>query len=320
MYPTYQEVVAMKERLVRFDWAMKKLLRNKANFEILEGFISELLLQDVKIQNILESEGNRQSADDKYNRVDLLTEIDGCELVLIELQVEGQYDYFHRMLYGTSKLITDYMDSGFSYDKVRKIVSINIVYFDLGHGEDYVYKGLTDFRGIHTNDLLNLSVMQKKEFIHLKIVSDIFPEYYILKVNGFNDVAKNSLDEWMFFLKNSEIKSEFKAKGLCKAAVVLDIMKLSKKDRAEYESYIEDRRVTESSVKTSWIEGKLEGKLEGKFEGKLEGKVEIALEMIKDGESNDRISKYTGLTDEQIDGLRMKNKLGITQDKTLKVS
>ena len=101
----------MKERLVRFDWAMKKLLRNKANFEILEGFLSELLLQDVKIQNILESEGNRQSADDKYNRVDLLTEIDGSELVLIELQVEGQYDYFHRMLYGTAKLITDYMDN-----------------------------------------------------------------------------------------------------------------------------------------------------------------------------------------------------------------
>ena len=107
----------MKERLVRFDWAIKRLLRNKANFEILEGFLSELLLQDVKIQSILESESNKQTADDKYNRVDLLTEIDGTELVLIELQVEGQYDYFHRMLYGTSKLITDYMDSGFSYNR-----------------------------------------------------------------------------------------------------------------------------------------------------------------------------------------------------------
>lgn len=290
----------MKERLVRFDWAMKKLLRNKANFEILEGFLSELLLRDVKIQSILESESNKQSVDDKYNRVDLLTEIDGNELILIELQVEGQYDYFHRMLYGTSKLITDYMDAGFSYEKVRKILSINIVYFDLGHGEDYVYKGITDFRGIHTNDLLNLSVMQKKEFINLKTVSDIFPEYYILKVNGFNDIAKNNLDEWIYFLKNSEIKSEFKAKGLSKASVVLDIMKLSKKDRAEYESYIEDRRVTESSVKTSWIEGKVEGRVEGKSERNIE----ITLEMIKDGEANDKIRNYTGLTDDEIEKLR----------------
>ena len=76
----------------------------------------------------------------------------------------------------------------------------------------------------------------------------------------------------------------------------MDIMKLSKEDRAEYESYIEDRRVTESSVKTSWIEGKLEGK--------LEGNTEIALEMIKDGESNDKIWKYTGLTDDEIERLR----------------
>ena len=61
----------MKDRLVRFDWAMKKLLRNKANFEILEGFLSELLLQDVKIQNILESESNKQSEDDKYVNIRL---------------------------------------------------------------------------------------------------------------------------------------------------------------------------------------------------------------------------------------------------------
>ena len=30
-------------KLITFDWAMKRLLRSKANFEILEGFLSELL-------------------------------------------------------------------------------------------------------------------------------------------------------------------------------------------------------------------------------------------------------------------------------------
>jgi predicted transposase/invertase (TIGR01784 family) len=299
----------MKERLVRFDWAMKKLLRNKANFEILEGFLSVLICRDVVIQNILESESNKQSEDDKYNRVDLLTEIDSGELVLVELQVGGQYDYFHRMLYGTSKLITENMDSGFSYDKVRKVLSINIVYFDLGHGEDYVYKGVTDFRGIHKNDLLNLSTLQKEKLSNLEHVSEVFPEYYILKVNGFNDLAKDSLDEWIYFLKNSEIKSEFKAKGLEKAAVELDILKLSKEDREEYQSYIEDQRVLESSIRTSWFEGEIKGRETGVAigveKGKLERNTEIALEMIKDGESNDKIRKYTGLTDEEIERLRM---------------
>jgi predicted transposase/invertase (TIGR01784 family) len=127
----------------------------------------------------LTSEGKKQSEDDKYNRVDLLTEIESGELVVIELQVGGQYDYFHRMLCGSSKLITNHMDTGFSYDKVRKIISVNIVYFDLGHGEDYVYKGIIDFRGIHKNDLLQLSALQKNKLRNLSHVAEIFPEYFI---------------------------------------------------------------------------------------------------------------------------------------------
>jgi hypothetical protein len=41
---------------IRFDWAIKRLLRNKANFGIPEGFLSELLGEDIKIDSILESE------------------------------------------------------------------------------------------------------------------------------------------------------------------------------------------------------------------------------------------------------------------------
>ena len=62
----------MSKRLIRFDWAVKKLLRNKANFVVLEGFLSELLFDDIKIQKILESESNQETENDKYNRVDIL--------------------------------------------------------------------------------------------------------------------------------------------------------------------------------------------------------------------------------------------------------
>ena len=287
----------MKNRLVSFDWALKRLLRNKANFEILEGFFSELLRRDIKIHNILESEGNKQTDDDKYNRVDLLAEADGGELLLIELQVEGQYDYFHRMLYGAGKLITDFMAAGFEYRQVRKVISINIVYFDLGQGEDYVYKGVTEFKGIHKNDLLKLSANQKKNLPEIGNVSDIYPEYYILKVNEFDDHARDSLDEWVYFLKNSEIRQEFSAKGLQKAAAELEIMKLPEEERGAYERYVEDRRSSESSIKTSWLEGHEKGIAQGIEQEKLT----IAMEMIKDGESIEKIRKYTGLPDDVIE-------------------
>ncbi|MEI6206633.1 MAG: Rpn family recombination-promoting nuclease/putative transposase [Desulfuromonadales bacterium] len=285
----------MKNQLVRFDWALKKLLRNKANFEILEGFISELLKQDVRIEKILESESNKETSDDKYNRVDLLTVIGTNELVLIELQVEGQFDYFHRMLYGCSKLITEYMTAGSDYHLVRKVISINIVYFDLGQGKDYVYRGITEFTGIHNHDLLQLSAFQKKNLPELQHVSAIFPEYYILKVNEFNDYARDTLDEWIYFLKNSEIKDEFNAKGIHKASEELDILKLSKEDRREYERYIDDRRVAESSIKTSW--------LEGHDKGREEERLENARTMRKLGVTTGVIIQVTGLNPDEIENL-----------------
>jgi len=49
-----------KEQFVRFDWAMKKLLRNKANYGVLEGLITTLLGQKITIKKLLESESNQE--------------------------------------------------------------------------------------------------------------------------------------------------------------------------------------------------------------------------------------------------------------------
>ncbi|KAA6326006.1 hypothetical protein EZS27_024837, partial [termite gut metagenome] len=208
--------------LVSFDWAMKRLLRNKANFEVLEGFLSVLLKRSIKIERILESESNQDTDRDKFNKVDILVEDQNGEMIIIELQYEREFDYYHRMLYGTSKVIVDHMSKGDEYAKVKKVYSINIVYLDPGIGRDYVYHGKTEFKGLHhTEDELHLSTGQREKFRKQK-AGDIHPEYYILKVNQFDDVAKDPLDEWIYYLKNDQIKSDFKAPGLDKAREVLE--------------------------------------------------------------------------------------------------
>ena len=194
----------MPQNHIRFDWAIKKLLRNKANYVVLEGFLSELLAKQIKIQSILESESNRQAEEDKSNRVDILAENDQGELILIEVQNNTEQDYFHRMLYGTAKLITDFLEKGQSYGQVKKVYSVNVVYFSLGQGKDYIYEGKLDFRGRHLEDSLGLSINQQKLF-KIQQAYEIFPEYYIIKVNNFNDVAKDTLDVWIYFLKKSRI-------------------------------------------------------------------------------------------------------------------
>jgi len=77
---------SMSKKLICFDWAIKRLLRNKANFVVLEGFLSELLFDDIKIEQILESESNQETENDKFNRVDILTQNSKNELVIIEIQ------------------------------------------------------------------------------------------------------------------------------------------------------------------------------------------------------------------------------------------
>jgi predicted transposase/invertase (TIGR01784 family) len=290
----------MKQKLIRFDWALKKLLRNKANFDILEGFLSELLLEDIKIKEILESEGNKDTKNDKFNRVDLLVENSKGELIIIEVQSDTEWDYLHRILYGTSKLLVENMHEGMPYSEIKKIISISIVYFDLGQGEDYVYVGNTIFIGLHKKDVLLLNEKQRLLYKMDKI-SSIYPEYYVLKVNQFDDIARNTLDEWIYFLKNEEIKETFKAKGLGKAKKEFDIMKLSKEERSSYQRYLESLSYEASLSESNYGLGKIEGKLEGK----LEGKMEVAVNLL-DVLDIETISKKTGLSIEQITELQKK--------------
>ncbi len=116
----------MSKKLIRFDWAVKKLLRNKANFVVLEGFLSELLFEDIRIKEILESESNQNTEDDKFNRVDILTQNSKNELVIIEIQNTYEIDYFHRMAYGAAKALTENLDLGQAYSQIKKVISINI--------------------------------------------------------------------------------------------------------------------------------------------------------------------------------------------------
>jgi predicted transposase/invertase (TIGR01784 family) len=285
----------MTKKLIRFDWAVKKLLRNKANFVVLEGFLSELLFDDIKIQKILESESKQDTENDKYNRVDILTQNSKNELIIVEIQNTYEIDFFHRMIYGTSKALIENISLGQPYSEIKKVISINIVYFDLGQGKDYVYKGKTNFEGLHEKDTLQLSIQQKQTFTK-KEISNFFPEYYIIKVNKFDDIAKDTLDEWVYFLKNSEVKDEFKAKGLAEAKEVLDIMRLDKEQQYGYNRYLDYLHYKASEI--------LSLRLVAEDKVRQDRNVEIAKNlMIKESEDT-FITDITGLTLGQIEEIR----------------
>ena len=275
------------KNLIRFDWAIKRLLRNKANFGILEGFLSELLEHDIKIENILESESNKETADNKLNRVDLLVKNSKDELIIIEVQNDYQADYLLRMLFGTSKLIVDNMDEGMPYSKVKKVISIHIVYFDLGIGSDYIYYGSTTFWGKHKKDMLQLS-RQEQEIFQTDVASNIYPQYYIIKVNDFDNIAKDTLDEWINFLKTQEISDGTKAKGLKEAKEKLNYLHLTEQEKKDYQRYIENWRDNEGIIVGNYNKGRFEEKRE------------IAKNCLAEGMSIAITARLTGLSEHEV--------------------
>lgn len=291
---------------IRFDWAMKRLLRDKANFAVLEGLMTTLLGQKITIQRLLESESNQESEFDKYNRVDILAEDENGKLLLFEIQNNSEYAYFQRILFGTSKLVTEYINRGEGYENIRKVYSINIVYFTLGNGTDIVYHGKTEFRGIHNNELLRLTPFQKQTF-KVSEVSDLYPEYYILKVNDFNKWSKVPLEQWIYFLNTGEIPDDATAPGLPEARERLQLDKLSKNELKAYYRHLDNVVILRDNVYTERMEGRMEGRAEGREEGRAEGEysksIEIARNLKKLGLPIEDIIKATGLSTEDIQSI-----------------
>lgn len=288
----------INRNLIRFDWAIKRLLRNKADYLVLEGFLSELLKEDISIQNILESESNKLNDTDKFNRVDILVKNAKGELVIIEIQNQNEYDYFHRMVYGTSKAIAEYISVGEPYKNIKKVYSINIVYFDLGQGEDYVYHGKTDFIGIHKSDKLLLSEKQV-ELLGKVEPFQIFPEYYVIKVNQFDNVAKNTLDEWIYYLKNNEIKDEFTARGIDKAKELWRVDNLPEDEQKNYQKHIENLHYGASMAWTM----KVDAESEIRLDERRRERIKLATNLKNKGFDFVTIWELTGLSKDEIESL-----------------
>ena len=305
--------------LVRFDWAIKRILRNKANHAVLEGLLTSLLGGRYTIVRFLESEANQEDENDKFNRVDLLAEDERGELFIFEIQNNRELYYFHRILYGTSKVITDYINAGEDYQKVRKVYSINIVYFSLGQGRDYVYHGKTFFKGLHDpNDILKLSNRQSEVFFgdtfqkgekSGREVGDVFSEYYLLCVNNFDKVAVTPIDEWMEFLKSGTIANDSTAPGLVDARQCLDVCKLSREDRLAYERHMMNISYQRDVIATGYDDGRQDGLAEGlakgiaegRAEGELKAKLDTARNLLQMGLSAAQVMQATGLTREQME-------------------
>lgn len=276
----------LTDKYIRFDWAIKRLLRQKANFDVLEGFLTVFIGEPITIIDILESEGNQLDADDKFNRVDIKARNSKGDIIIVEVQNTSELYYLERVLYGVAKAITEHINLGNTYKEVKKVYSISILYFDLGKGSDYIYVGQNNFVGLHTKDKLIISTKEKDSIIR-KSPTEIFPTYMLVRVNEFNDVAKSPLEEWVEYLKNGVIRSDTKAPGLQEAREKLKYFSMSNEERHAYDEHVNAIMIQNDVLGNA--------KEEGKAEGRAEEKVENAKNFLAMGLSPEQVAEGTRL-------------------------
>lgn len=299
-----------KNKYIRFDWAAKYMLRSKADFAIFEGLINVLIGEKIEIVELLESESNQEHKDDKFNRVDIKAKDSQGRIILVEIQQSRELDYLQRMLYGVAKTITEHMGKGFGYDQVKKVYSINILYFDLGEGADYLYHGQTTLVGVHTKDTLQLT-QHEQDDLHVVTPEDVFPEYFVIRVNEFDQLAVTPLEEWLQYLKDEYIRPDTTVPGLREARERLEYLRMSEEERRVYDNYLDtlvrDTDVMKTKLLEAEIQGHKKGMAEGMAEGMAQGKDEASREhaskMKQLGLSTAVISQVTGLPVEEIEAI-----------------
>ena len=302
------------QKLVRFDWAMKHLLRNKANYDIVEGFLCALLEDNsLKVIEILESEGNSEDENDKFNRVDVLVKDSQDRNIIIEIQNTRESDYLYRMVYGVSKNISESIDSGDKYRLINKVISVSILYFDLGIGNDYLYHGTTEFKGLTTDEIINKDSEKVQKLIPKGSrynQLEIFPEYYLIQVGKYKNVVEKAIDEWIFWFKNEKVQEGSSSKNIKKVAEKLKIMKMDAEKRKKYNRYLERMASDLDILKTAQEEGIEQGI--AKTENKLKPIIEqqnLAIKnsvkaLFQSGMSINQIHEITKLSKDEIEKIK----------------
>ena len=118
--------------LISFDYAIKYLLKDKGDYEIVEGFISALIASEgykpIKIKALLESESNKESKYLKRSIADVIVEDEQGNNYIVEIDRAYTNLFLHKAVFNTSRLIVDNLGTNQDYLKIKKVfhcVSLN---------------------------------------------------------------------------------------------------------------------------------------------------------------------------------------------------
>ena len=291
-------------KLISFDYAIKYLLKDKGDHDIIEGFISAILKEQgykaVKIIAILDCESNKEQYSQKKSLADLIVEDEDHKKYIVEIERQEVKNFISKACFNTSRLIVDQISSGNSYLDIKKVFHISLLYFELG--DEPLYHGKTVVSGMNSNQKLSIQIEDKSKNIY--DATDVFPEYIFISIPSFDNRIEREIHEWLYVLKNEDVKPEFASPYMQKVSDRLSVLKMSIDDRNAYTKYIKDVATYKDAINTAEKKGREEGKKEGLAQGiqkgKKEEKLQIAKNMLVLGMSVSQVSSATGLGADEV--------------------
>ena len=222
-----------------------------------------------------------EKANNKESIVDLKAVTEDGIIVIIEIQTYSTKNFFERTLYYWSKNYSNILKKGEDYPELKPVISINLI--------DDILFDKTDNR-MHTCYLL-------KEKNSNKILTDHIQLHYV-EIPKFDENANinKELKNWILFFKSNK---EEDMSQLLKEDTIFE--KAIKKYNyfTDNEDLLNeyDRREAYLVYQASLMRGATKDGFEA---GRHAEQISMATAMKKDGADINLISKYTGLTIDEI--------------------
>ncbi len=282
------------------DYAFKRVFGRNGNEGILKDFLESILdieIKDITIQN---PEIPKNMRDSKIGILDVRAEINGKEIIEVEMQVQNQYNIDKRSPIYITKIYSDQLKEGDSYVKVKKVAVINILNFNYYERNSYHSVGRMKFENSKENEKVDMGYILEEQYV----TDDL--EMHFIELPKFrkkNPDISSKLDQWLWLICGEEEKIKMaknENEKIKEAKSELEKLEMSPEDRELYELRLKAIR-DEINIRES---GFIDGKTEGKKEGELQKSLEIAQNMLKENMPIEVISKLTGLLQEEIEKLK----------------
>ena len=297
----HEEVYKLSDLFVRY------LLGKNGNEDLLTDLVNSTLrefnFEEVKDLEIIDpspkagfSLNLSENIELKESIIDIKAKTKNNETVIIEFQLCGNIDFLKRIFYYISKNVVNEVKEGENYNNVQKIISINLLDFNLKFGD----KGkahrcfkLIDTKDLNISlDLIQIHILEVKRFIE------------IIKNSTKEELKNNRLLSWMKFFTSDNlelIEDELKEENQIMSKVIEEYKRFTSDDKmmrayAAREAFLVGQKMMLRREREDGFD-------EGKLEGIKERNYSIAKTLKQMNMDNGSISKATGLTIDEIEKL-----------------